>query len=221
MKNKSLNLKFSKKGNRLIKMYKIMVKEGYTCTNNNYIEDAFDDFELQFFREPINTLFKNENIKTILDYGCGGSNWKLKGFDNKTNKSAIKYFNIKKAYLYEPARNIDQRQKVDCVICFDVLEHIFISDIPIVIRNILSYAKKSVVLNIATYPAAAELPNGENAHITQREPLWWKGVIDTISIEYPKVKIMLICSTAWRQPEGFQIWNANMWQKDKKFEINY
>ena len=53
------------------------------------------------------------------------------------------------------------------------------------------------MLNIACYPAAAMLPNGENAHITVRDPLWWKGVIDVASIEFPKITVLLICSMSY------------------------
>ena len=57
---------------------------------------------------------------------------------------------------------------------FDVLEHIFISDIPYVIHDVFSYSKKLVIINVACYEASALLPNGENTHITVRPPLWWK-----------------------------------------------
>ena len=38
-----------------------------------------------------------------------------------------------------------------------------------------SYANRLVVLNIACYKATALLPNGKNAHVTVRDPMWWKG----------------------------------------------
>ena len=45
-----------------------------------------------------------------------------RGFENEI--SAIDFFGLKKVYRYEPAREIDERTSVDCVVCFDVLEHI-------------------------------------------------------------------------------------------------
>ena len=57
------------------------------------------------------------------------------------------------------------------VLCFDVLEHIFINDIPWVLKELFENAKQCVIINVAFYKAAALLPNGENAHITVRPPL--------------------------------------------------
>ena len=73
----------------------------------------------------------------------------------------------------------------------DVLEHIFVSDIPKVVEELFSLAKKLLVVNVACYKAAALLPNGENAHITVRSPDWWKGIIDVAAIKHPEVKILL------------------------------
>ena len=56
-------------------------------------------------------------------------------------------------------------QKCDLVLCFDVLEHIFINDIPWVLKELFENAKQCVIINVACYKAAALLPNGENAHI--------------------------------------------------------
>lgn len=139
---------FSSKGKSLIKMYEDMAKYGYDRTDNLTVENAFSDFELRAYRYDIKNIFSQYNIKTILDYGCGGSNWTQKGFDQESNLSADEFFNVK-SFMYEPARNIDDRQFVDCVISFDVLEHIFISDIPNVIREMFSMAKELLVLNVA------------------------------------------------------------------------
>jgi hypothetical protein len=156
----------------------------------------------------------------VLDYGCGGSDWLASGFDVVSNLSAIQYFNLQKTYRYEPARNIDERQRVDCVVSFDVLEHIFVSDVPCVLRDMFSYAAKLIVLNVACYPAAAKLPNGENAHVTVRHPIWWKGMVDSISIEYPNTSVCLICSLEWRKSKAFPVWNANMWQESSTFVVD-
>ena len=86
-------------------------------------------------------------------------------------------------------------KKSQCVLCFDVLEHIFISDIPFVLYEIFKNSKKLVVINVACYEAAALLPNNENAHITVRPPQWWKGCIDTVASNFPKIKYILISST--------------------------
>lgn len=105
------------------------------------------------------------------------------------------------------------------MVSFDVLEHIFVADVPKVLRDIYSCADRLVILNVACYPAAALLPNGENAHITVRQPLWWKGMVDCITPEFPNVTTCLICSTAWRQATGFPQWSGNGWQASETFVI--
>jgi hypothetical protein len=173
--------KLSKKGEELIKMYEKMSREGYERTDQQRVDIAFSDFELKAYREQILSIFNDHSISTVLDYGCGGSDWRSGDFDKASGQSAIEYFKLQNAYRYEPARDIDERQRVDCVISFDLLEHIFISDVPAVLRDMFSYTTKLIVLNVACYPAAAKLPNGENAHVTVRRPFWWKGMVDLLN----------------------------------------
>lgn len=210
-------LRFSNKGQALVKLYEQMVQEGYDTGDGQRIDNAFSDFELRAYRQQIWSTLKDHSIATVLDYGCGGSDWQTVGFDEISGRSAVDYFNLQSAYRYEPARGLDERRPVDCVISFDVLEHIFITDVPLVLRDMFSYAKKLMILNVACYPANAKLPNGENAHITVRPPHWWKGMIDSISIEYPTVSVCLICSTGWRKSGAFRVWAAEKWQEGNSF----
>lgn len=213
------NIAFSKKGVELIKLYSQMADSGYERTDGSHIETAFSDFELRPYRQQIKPFLKQHAIHSILDYGCGGSDWTIPGFDETSNQSAKEFFELDKTYRYEPARNIDERQPVDCVISFDVLEHIFVADVPNVLRDMFSCARKLLVLNIACYPAAAKLPNGENAHITVRPPLWWKGMLDSISSEFPHVTVWLICSPGYRQSNAYAPWSAEDWQQSTTFVI--
>lgn len=212
-------LHFSGKGQELIRMYAAMAREGYDREDQKRVEIAFADFELRAYREYIRSILSQHAVGSVLDYGCGGSDWLASGFDEVTNQSAVAYFGLRNACRYEPARGLDERRRVDCVISFDVLEHIFISDVPRVLRDIFSCAAKLVVLNVACYPAAAKLPNGENAHVTVRDPAWWKGMVDGISVEFPDTSVCLICSTGWRQSNAFPVWSANMWQQSNSFVV--
>lgn len=106
-----------------------------------------------------------------------------------------------------------------CVISFDVLEHILVNDVPVVLRDMFSQTEKLLVLNVAGYPAAAQLPNGENAHATVREPMWWKGLVDGISIEFPRVSLWLLCSTAYRKTVAYDVWQAGQWERDNGFVV--
>lgn len=207
------------KGKQLITMYEDMATNGYSRTDGSFVEQAYNDFELRFFREHLRPILAEHKITTLLDYGCGGSDWHSKDFDSESGLSAKEYFNLTEVLRYEPARGIDERAKVECVVNFDVLEHIFIADVPNVIRNIFSYASKLVVINVACYLALAKLPNGENAHITIRQPLWWKGMLDCLTPDYPDISVALMCSTAHLKMEMYPIWNSRNWHKSDKFVI--
>lgn len=214
-------LRIGKKGQELLKMYKKMAREGYDRVDQQRVEVAFSDFELRAYRSQMLSIFNQHAVSTVLDYGSGGSDWRASGFDEASNQSAREYFKLDHAYRYEPAREVDERQRVDCVVSFDVLEHLFISDVPSVLRDMFSYASKLIVLNVACYPAAAKLPNGENAHVTVRRPRWWKGMVDSISIEYPATTVCLVCSTEWRKSSVFPLWNAKMWQESSSFVVDH
>jgi hypothetical protein len=214
-------IQLSDKGKELLELYEKMARQGYERADHTRVDVAFSEFELRPYRESLRACFKQYSVSSVLDYGCGGSDWRAKGFDEGSQLSAVDYFGLDQAYRYEPARNVDERQPVDCVVSFDVLEHVFISDIPHVIRDMFSYSKKLLVLNVACYPAAAKLPNGENAHITLRPPSWWKGMLDSIASEYPDISVLLICSTAWRKSSAFPIWSGGMWQQSDTFAVEF
>ncbi|MEG3640134.1 hypothetical protein [Magnetococcus sp. PR-3] len=211
--------KLSPKGQQLIELYTQMAKEGYEREDGEREDVAFSYFELRAYRTHMAPLFKEQGIRSVLDYGCGGSDWTQKNFHPETGQCAQDYFGLDVVNRYEPARALDQREVVDAVLCFDVLEHIFISDIPNMLRDIFSYARKLVILNIALYPAAAKLANGENAHITLRDPQWWKGMVDAISVEYPQIQVYLICSQAWHKSINFPMWRAEDWQQQEGFVV--
>ena len=50
-----------------------------------------------------------------------------KKIDTKTLKS---YLNLKEISYFEPTRGLSKKIISDCVVSFDVLEHVFISDTP-------------------------------------------------------------------------------------------
>jgi len=208
---------FSRKGLALLGMYEAMARDGYRRADDVQVTDAFADFELRAYRQQVLPVLQHFGVRTLLDYGCGGSDWHAAGFDKHSGQSAAEYFGLSEALRYEPARGIDERRRVDCVLSFDVLEHVFVSDVPAVLRDMFSHAGRLLVLNVACYPAAARLPNGENAHVTVRDPQWWKGMLDAVAVEFPETSICLITSTAWRQSSAFPVWSAGGWQASPAF----
>ena len=208
----------SQKGQELLKLYKEMVDKGYDKADGSHVSVTYSDFGLSSYKQILKPVLQQFEISTLLDYGCGGSDWSAPGFD-ESGQSAKDYFGLSTVWTYEPSRNIDQRTISDCVICFDVLEHVHILDVRNVLIDIFRNAAKLVIMNAACYPAVALLPNGENAHITVRQPLWWKGLVDSVSVEFPNIAVWLLCSTAWLNTMSYTIWRANDWATQEGFVV--
>ena len=92
--------KLSKKGNELIKLYEEMATKGVNRIDGIRKENAYNDFQLRKFRHICKGQISNEKIKTVLDYGGGGSDWDAPDFEPKTNQSAKQFFQIEKKDTY-------------------------------------------------------------------------------------------------------------------------
>ena len=211
------DIKLSKKGNALIKLYEEMAAKGVDRVDGTRKEKVYNDFQLRKFRHICKQQISDEKIKTVLDYGGGGSDWNAPNFDPKTNQSAKDFFQLQQVDKFEPARGLMEKKKADCVVCMDVLEHIFIQDIPKVVSELFALSKQLLVVNVACYKAAALLPNGENAHITVRSPDWWKGVFDAISSGYENIEVMLICSSTFTSGIIFESFKFSDWDTTKGY----
>ena len=99
------NLKLSKQGNELIKLYEEMVISGYNREDGFIVENTYTSFELQKFRNLCKEHMSNHSIKTVLDYGAGGFDWDAPDFDPTNGASAKQFFDIKKVTSFEPSRN--------------------------------------------------------------------------------------------------------------------
>ena len=214
-------LKLSEHGEKLIKLYEEMAKDGYSRTDGTEVKNAFNDFELRKFRNILKEKILDNKIDTLLDYGGGGSNWNAPNFEPTTGETAKKFFKLNEVTKFEPARNLMNKIKSDCVVCMDVLEHIFLADVPNVVDELFSLTNKLLIINVACYKAAAKLPTGENAHITIRSPDWWKGLIDGIATKHEKIKIMLICSNTFKTGVIFETFKAIDWHSSENFTIDF
>ena len=61
----------------------------------------------------------------------------------------------------------------DILLCLDVLEHIEMSSIDAVLRDIHSLTRQFCYLVIDLQPAVKQLADGRNAHILLAPPEWW------------------------------------------------
>ena len=200
----------SEKYFKLIDYYQDMVTNGYHRDDGIFINKTYGTAEPIKFKEHIKKIINHFNCKTALDYGSGGSDLNIEEIEE--GLTFCDYVGLEKIYQFEPARNIKSKGKFDLVLSFDVLEHIFIADLPWVINDIFSKANKCVLINVACYESAALLPNGENAHITLRHPLWWLGQIECISSLHKDVAWGLFTSQDYNDPKfhGIRRMNENI-----------
>ncbi len=122
----------------------------------------------EFLPKAIRLLHKIGICNSILDYGAGKGT--LISRLTKELPMDIKLLG------YDPAiHKFDKkpREKVDLLLCLDVLEHIDISVIDEVINDIHSLCTYLSYIVIDLQPAVKVLPDGRNTHILLAPPEWW------------------------------------------------
>ena len=106
-------------------------------------------------------FIESQGTTNILDYGCGkGELQKLIPFEIQQYDPAIPRFS-------RPPR------PAKVVVCSDVMEHVEEDRVEAVLDHIQSLARQSVYFGISVVPAANNLPDGRNRHITLRSRTWW------------------------------------------------
>mgnify|MGYP003637087649 FL=1 len=147
-------------------------------------------------------IIKENNCKTLLDYGCG----KAIPYSKKECKSiglkkpVQELCNLDSFDLYDPAYpkyNKLSKKKYDIVVCTDVMEHIAEQDIDYVLKDILSHSKKAVFLNISCQPALKHFKEGkfkgQNVHISVFNGVWWSDKVKNIWNKFKHLKIYMVC----------------------------
>jgi len=67
------------KGRQLLDHYAVMARDGYRTIQDETITSAYNDMEIRAFREPVRELLRKFGAATLLDYGCGGSEYETHG----------------------------------------------------------------------------------------------------------------------------------------------
>ena len=178
----------------LIDSYKVLHEE----------EGKFKGISLTPLVPTLIHVTKENNCKTLLDYGCG----KAIPYDKDRCKEVDlrhpiqKLCNLKSFDLYDPAYEKYATlpdKKYDIVVCTDVLEHIAEQDIDYVLTEILSRSNKIVFLNISCQPALKHFKEGKfkgkNVHISVFDPSWWGHKIGNIWNNFNHLKIYTLCNT--------------------------
>jgi hypothetical protein len=131
-----------------------------------YGAEGHHDLEL-VGRSVLALYHKYRRKLTFLDYGCG---------QEKLSKALNQIFNVLDTTLYDPF--IDKHSKepegeFDLVTCFDVMEHVEEPCINNVLKHIVEKSKAVILFSIALGDAVKTLKDGRNAHITQKNAMWW------------------------------------------------
>lgn len=100
--------------------------------------------------------------QSILDYGCGKGTLA----DALENMKVINYDPAFEQWATTP-------EPSDLVVCGDVMEHIEPECLDAVLDDLARVTKKCLFANIATRPAVKTLPDGRNAHLIQKDYVWW------------------------------------------------
>ena len=184
----------------------------HAVNQDNWIGEALAEYKHNIFE-----IIKNNNVKTILDYGCGKAKFHSILFNNRKVPGSPMGVNITS---YDPAVAQFSNKptgQYDLVLCIDVMEHVQEDKVDEVLKDIFSYGNK-VFLTITCYPAMQTLTNGKNAHYTVKEPDWWKEKLKSYDGSYT-----IIFQT--KPKRGGDVVNKEEWKPNKttikKFKQNH
>jgi len=140
--------------------------------------------------------------KSLLDYGCGkGEAYEQKDLElpnGETTPSLVEYWQVDDIRKYDPGYEPYSQlptDRYDGVISTDVLEHITEPDVPWVVDELFSHARKFMFASVACYPAKKMLPDGRNAHVTIRPPEWWMGLIHAVAMRHTDISYRIHIDT--------------------------
>ena len=188
---------FSKEYEKTLNVYKKLHLEG---TKFESPENTFDGKSLIFWFHPIKQIIDSSNSKSLIDFGCGKAKYYNEEviINNTQYKNITSYWKINDYFLYDPGVKIFSKyptNKADGVICVDVVEHIPEQDVINFIEELFRLANKFVFIVIACYPAAKQLPDGRNVHLSIKEVDEWKKIISEIRTKFSDINPYVICST--------------------------
>jgi hypothetical protein len=132
----------------------------------NYGFRGAKHFEL-VARMALGIYAKKRKPLTILDYGCGQGQLKAEIEDTLKFVTVTNYDPFQEQYAADP-------EKHDIVACFDVLEHVEEQCVDNTLRFMAKRCGVSALFQIALIEAHKVLPDGRNAHITLKNPDWWR-----------------------------------------------
>ena len=129
--------------------------------------------------------------KTLLDYGAGkGEQYRVRPFidaDGAEYPDLAAWWGVQ-VRCFDPGYvpfSVPPEGEFDAVISTDMLEHCPEEDLPWIIAELFSRARRFVFASVACFPAKKHLPNGQNAHCTVKPPRWWRPIIEAAAAKKP------------------------------------
>lgn len=187
MSSASPSLRYSE----LLAQYRKLHREGEPSINLP-TEKTFPGTSVFPQARRIKAMIEKSGATSLLDYGCGkGQQYEARAInvpDAGVFESLQDFWDIDYIFRYDPAYEKFSRRPettFDGVICTDVLEHCPAEDLPWIVRELFSFANKFVFASVAGHAAKKTLPNGENAHCTQKPGAWWQDLFEAVSSEFP------------------------------------
>jgi len=178
---------------KLVALYQQMHREGIP-EQNIAADDLYYGGSLIGHLPAIRSLVLSTGARSILDYGSGKGrvydqrNITLPG--EQIIPSIQAYLGVERIACYDPAvpeHSVFPADQFDGVVSTDALEHCPEEDMPWIVEEMFSAARKFIYANVASYPAHKRLPNGENAHATQRSAEWWADLLNRAAAGRPNV----------------------------------
>jgi hypothetical protein len=188
----------SERFHHLVELYKDMHQRGDTL-NQIPADQTFDGRSLVGQLGTIRDIIAQFGASTVLDYGCGKALAYQNGVrlaDGTEAPSVKALWNVDDIRLYDPGYEPYSslpEGKFDVVVSTDVLEHCPEQDVRWIVGEMFGYADKVLYLTISCRPAVKHLPNGENAHITVKEPQWWSELLSEVAGQFPNIRYFATC----------------------------
>ena len=152
---------------------------------------TFSDVSLPPQASHIKHLIERTGAKTLLDYVAGkGQQYLARPLADESGQLhmgigarsgvAVRCFDPG----YVPFSTLPEGE-FDGVISTDVLKHSPEEDIPWILGEMFSHARRFLFASIACFPVSKHLPNGQKAHRTIKPPEWWRAVIEAAAAMRP------------------------------------
>ncbi len=178
---------------RLLRLYRQIHVEGESFRGLSP-EHVFPGKSLPPQAPHIKRLIGATGARDLLDYGSGKGQqyryWPYRDAEGNAHPNLQAYFGVAVTCYdpgYEPFSRLPS-ERFDGVVCTDVLEHVPEEDVPWVLAELFAFARRFVFANVACFPAAKRLPNGQNAHCTVKPVAWWRREVQRAAARNPEVR---------------------------------